>query len=316
MWQWKAFCNWIREVLLAQYVPEKDGVVVDIAPVPHGLDGGKIARCGLSRYVTLTQYPDAGRDAATCASKRGVKSTSSVSEVNLCDELLDPREYSGLSPYSFDTVLAMDPGGVVSHSFRDETSARVLMNNVAKCLRPGGIFCGILPDSSELFKLVSKMQMRESMTKSTEEGNDDDDMDGTTKAAKPYLFPPVKGELFKVQFDVGSFEKYGTVFSMRIGENECYQGALVHFPSFISVARTVGLQLVEMKNFRDVYEEHQSHYADKIAAANLKQLHHNQLEVIGLYHVIIHSLFHVHLFHCCLLLFSGMFTTFAFVKVP
>ena len=281
VWQWKAFCNWVREVLLAQYVPEKNGTILDIAPVLHGIDGGKIARCEPSRYVTLTRYPDEGRDATTCASKRGVKSTSFVSEVSLCDELLDPREYPGLSPYVFDTVLAMEPGGVVSESFRDEPSVRVLMNNVAKCLRPGGVFCGILPDSSELFKLVSKVQMRESATNANNGGGEEEDENGTS-SAKPYLFPPVKGELFRVQFDVGSFEKYGTVYTMRMGKKECIQGALVHFPSFISVARSVGLQLIELKNFRDVYEEHQEHYADRIAAANLQQLHHNQLELIGL----------------------------------
>jgi len=79
---------------------------------------------------------------------------------------------------------------------------------------------------------------------------------------------------------------------MLAGDNECIQGALVHFPSFINVARSVGLQLVEMKNFREFYEEHQEQYEDKIAAANLQQLHHSQLELIG------------------------MFSTFAFVKVP
>lgn len=266
VWQWKAFANWVREVLLAQYVPAAGGTVLDIAPVPRGVDSGKLARCGLARYVALTRYPEAAHEAAAAAARRGIASTAAVGGVALCDELLDPREHAALAPHTFDAVLALDPGGVVSAAWRDETAARVLAHNVARCLRPGGVFCGIVPDSSELFRLASKAQMRE-------------DAAGT---GAPCLLPPIRGELYRLCFSAHAFAPFGTEYVLRIGEAECVQGALVHTPSLLAVARSVGLQPLELRNFRDVYDEHHAHYADRIAAANLQQLHHSQLEVIGL----------------------------------
>ena len=288
VWQWKAFANWVREVLLAQYVPARGGAVLDIAPVPRGVDGGKLARCGLARYVALTRYPEAAQEAAACAARRGVAHTAAVGGVALADELLDPREHAALAPHTFDTVLALDPGGVVSAAFRDETAARVLVHNVARCLRVGGVFCGIVPDSSELFRLASKAQMREdaatAAAAATRGGGDTNGSGTSVAAAVPgaCLLPPIRGELYRLSFSAGAFEPFGTEYVLRIGEGECVQGALVHTPSLLAVARSVGLQPVELRNFRDVYDEHHAHYADRIAAANLQQLHHSQLEVIGL----------------------------------
>lgn len=309
VWQWKAFSNWVREVLLAQYVPERGGTVLDIAPVPRGVDSGKLARCGLARYVALTAYPEAAQEAAACAARRGVASTAAVGGVALADELLDPREHRGLAPHAFDAVLALDPGGVVSAAFRDETAARVLANNVARCLRVGGVFFGIVPDSSELFRLASKAQMREdavsaasAASAATSATGIDDDDDGQDKdnngdkeatgptVSTPCLLPPIRGELYRLSFSGSAFRPFGTEYALRIGEGECVQGALVHTPSLLAVARSVGLLPLELRNFRDVYDEHQAHYADRIAAANLQQLHHNQLEIIGLSSVSSHHL--------------------------
>eukprot|EP00854_Cymbomonas_tetramitiformis_P017746 gene17746-21140_t len=119
----------------------------------------------------------------------------------------------------------------LSIAFASEDHARRLLAGVAACLRPGGLFFGTMPDSAAIWY----------------------------KAQKSKSSPPsFKGEEFTVAFERENIEQFGTPYKIKLqgegGRDEAHY--MVHIPSFIELAREVGLQLVDMPNLVEFFEDY------------------------------------------------------------
>lgn len=125
----------------------------------------------------------------------------------------------------FDSVCCFNG---ISRSFEDSKKAKIFLMNVSDHLKTGGYFFGIVPDSSSIWSLAHKSN------------------DGLH----------VKGELFTIDFFNEDFHHFGTKYVMTLGSTERLEEYLVHFPSFIKMAKDVDLVMLDITNLLEFYEEY------------------------------------------------------------
>jgi hypothetical protein len=87
------------------------------------------------------------------------------------------------------------------------------------------------------------------------------------------------------------FEKFGTKILLKVKEEEnCKEEYLIHFPSFIKIAKENGFEIINLSNFSTVFEDYKEIYFDQLKAFNVftkekKTL--NQLDMIELFSIFI-----------------------------
>lgn len=111
------------------------------------------------------------------------------------------------------------------YCFESLPQAEVMLRNAAECLIAGGFFIGTIPDAYEIMR-------RRKLSDSNEFGN----------------------EIYKIEFEYPDEPPlFGAKYNFFLdGVVNCPE-FLVHFPTFIKLARKFGLKLVEKTRFDDFF---------------------------------------------------------------
>ncbi|XP_061358271.1 mRNA cap guanine-N7 methyltransferase 2 isoform X2 [Gastrolobium bilobum] len=134
--------------------------------------------------------------------------------------------------------------------FETEEKAQRLLHNVSSLLKPGGYFLGITPDSSTIWAKYQR-NVEAYHNKSS--------------SMKPNIVPNcIRTENYMITFEVEEekFPFFGKKYQLKFpndvsAETHC----LVHFPSFIRLAREAGLEYVEIQNLTEFYDDNRAQLA-------------------------------------------------------
>ncbi|XP_059457325.1 mRNA cap guanine-N7 methyltransferase 2 [Corylus avellana] len=162
--------------------------------------------------------------------------------------------------------------------FETEERARKLLQNVSLLLKPGGYFFGITPDSSTIWAKYQK-NVEAYHNKSS--------------SMKPNIVPNcIRSESYMITFEVEEekFPLFGKKYQLKFASDiSAETHCLVHFPSFIRLAREAGLEYVEMQNLTEFYDDNRAQFAGMLlnSGPNLVDLRGRLLprsyDVLGLY---------------------------------
>eukprot|EP01139_Manchomonas_bermudensis_P019179 Amastigsp_a676485_15.p1 type:complete len:181 gc:universal Amastigsp_a676485_15:676-134(-) len=136
----------------------------------------------------------------------------------------------------FDVVAAFN--SKLCRVWRDEAMVYQTLRNVSQMLHIGGYLIGTLPDSSMVWYRSQKNAQA--------------------------LAENFRGALYEVRFvdkdDLGVFACGFTTEFLGTGESrsEC----LVHFPTLIRIAASVGLRMVELQSFAACWDDHGRAFGD------------------------------------------------------
>jgi hypothetical protein len=142
-----------------------------------------------------------------------------------------------------------------------------LLRNVSALLMPGGYLVGQCFDSSEIYARVWKRKTTDTLSVVT------------------------KGGLMRLQFQNDRFEHIGSAYRVIIN-NQSGDGALhylIHFPTFLRLAKQFQLRMIEITNANEFYEENKRVYFDTLKRWGVLQKSHKfkflpeQKDVLSLY---------------------------------
>ncbi|GJP49165.1 hypothetical protein CLOM_g8410 [Closterium sp. NIES-68] len=126
--------------------------------------------------------------------------------------------------------------------------ASQFLSNVAALLQPGGIFFGLLPDSSTLWY----KQQRAIDAAKAAVGS------GGAGATRPVI----RSSLYSIVFENPTpFEDSKAVFDLRFAFKSAdpsslpAKSLLVHFPTLIRLAEAAGLRLIDIINLETLYND-------------------------------------------------------------
>lgn len=176
--------------------------------------------------------------------------TSDFFELDPCTE--------NLEPYLLDKANTVDVVCCMHHlqiCFESEERAKILLHNVSSLLKPGGYFIGITPDSSMIWAKYQKNV--EAAAYHNRSG-----------AMKPNIVPNcIRSESYMITFE-GEDEKFtlfGKKYQLKFASDASAEThCLVHFPSFIRLARDAGLEYVEIQNLTEFYDDNRAQLASLI----------------------------------------------------
>ncbi|XP_020413561.1 mRNA cap guanine-N7 methyltransferase 2 isoform X2 [Prunus persica] len=128
--------------------------------------------------------------------------------------------------------------------FETEERARKLLLNVSSLLKPGGYFFGITPDSSTIWAKYQKNV---------------EAYHNRSSGMKPNIVPNcIRSENYMITFEVEDekFPLFGKKYQLKFANDISPEiHCLVHFPSFIRLAREAGLEYVEIQNLTEFYDD-------------------------------------------------------------
>lgn len=162
--------------------------------------------------------------------------------------------------------------------FETEERARRLLHNVSSLLKPGGYFFGITPDSSTIW---AKYQKNVEAYHNRGSG------------MKPNIVPNcIRSDSYMITFEVEEekFPLFGKKYQLKFANDVSAEThCLVHFPSFIRLAREAGLEYVEIQNLTEFFDDNRAQLAGMImnSCPNLVdsrgRLLPRSFDVLGLY---------------------------------
>ncbi|XP_048421267.1 mRNA cap guanine-N7 methyltransferase 2-like, partial [Pyrus x bretschneideri] len=162
--------------------------------------------------------------------------------------------------------------------FQTEERARKLLLNVSSLLKPGGYFFGITPDSSTIWAKYQKNV---------------EAYHNRSGGMKPNIVPNcIRSENYTITFEVEEekFPIFGKKYQLKFANDISPESHhLVHFPSFIRLAREAGLEYVEIQNLTEFYDDNRTQFAGMImnSCSNLVdprgRLLPRSYDVLGLY---------------------------------
>ncbi|GMG99458.1 hypothetical protein Nepgr_001298 [Nepenthes gracilis] len=199
--------------------------------------------------------------------------TSEFFELDPCTESLESHLQDKC--HVADVVCCMQH---LQMCFESEEKARILLQNVSSLLKPGGYFFGITPDSSTIWAKYQK-NVEAYHNRST--------------GMKPNIVPNcIRSESYMITFEVEEekFPLFGKKYQLKFASDVSAETHfLVHFPSFIRLAREAGLEYVEIQNLTEFYDDNRAQLASLISKSgpNLVdprgRLLPRSLDVLGLY---------------------------------
>ncbi|XP_034203068.1 mRNA cap guanine-N7 methyltransferase 2 isoform X2 [Prunus dulcis] len=137
--------------------------------------------------------------------------------------------------------------------FETEERARKLLFNVSSLLKPGGYFFGITPDSSTIWAKYQKNV---------------EAYHNRSSGMKPNIVPNcIRSENYMITFEVEDekFPLFGKKYQLKFANDISPEiHCLVHFPSFIRLAREAGLEYVEIQNLTEFYDDNRAQFAGMI----------------------------------------------------
>ncbi|XP_074311256.1 mRNA cap guanine-N(7) methyltransferase 2 [Silene latifolia] len=197
--------------------------------------------------------------------------------VDPCIESLEPQ--LGEKCHTVDVVCCMQH---LQMCFESEERAMILLRNVASLLKPGGYFFGITPDSSMIWAKYQKNV---------------EACHNRSGSMKPNSMPNcIRSESYMITFEVEEekFPIFGKKYQLKFASDVSAEThCLVHFPSFIRLARQAGLEYVEIQNLTEFYDDNRAQFASLISkfGPNLVdprgRLLPRSYDVLGLYTIFV-----------------------------
>ncbi|ERN13244.1 mRNA cap guanine-N7 methyltransferase 2 isoform X1 [Amborella trichopoda] len=160
--------------------------------------------------------------------------------------------------------------------FETEERAKSLLRNVSSILKPGGFFFGITPDSSTIWSKYQK---------------NIEALHNKGINLKSMLPICIRSESYTITFEAEDekFPLFGKKYQLKFaGDVSSETHCLVHFPSFIRLAREAGLEYVEIQNLTEFYDDNRAQFAGFLSSGgNLVdprgRLLARSFDVLGLY---------------------------------
>lgn len=137
-----------------------------------------------------------------------------------------------------------------------EEKEKKLLQNVSSLLKPGGYFVGLTPDSSTIWAKYQKNV---------------EAFHNRSGGMKPNIFPNcIRSESYMITFEVEEekFPFFGKKYQLKFaGDVAAETHYLLHFPSFIRLAREAGLEYLEIQNLTDFYDDNRAQLAGLLVDA-------------------------------------------------
>ncbi|GAM16871.1 hypothetical protein SAMD00019534_000460 [Acytostelium subglobosum LB1] len=252
IWQFKAFQNWVKTILISELV-EVDGNVAELF-CGSGLDLGKWERARIGRYIGIDTIQSSLKEAEASWQQR--KCTYDAQFLNI-DTLNTNLNEQLPTDMQFDVVSCFDG---MQRAFSDMEQANTFIKNASSRLKNGGYFFGILPDSSAIWYKSQKVTSG---------------------------LPCIKSTLFNIDFGSDTFSFFGSTYNMSMKDGSSITESLVHFPTFISLCKQHGLLFIEASNLSEFYEDNKKNYDAKLKQSGVLvgkgKIEPAQMELISLY---------------------------------
>jgi mRNA (guanine-N7-)-methyltransferase len=131
----------------------------------------------------------------------------------------------------------------MEQAFHSEHSAKIFMNNVSSLLKPNGYLFGICLDTSTIWTMFQKELSRNIVSTSNR---------SALLKRSPYTL-----KLNNLNSNCDDFELFGTSYSLQIDdEKDKRSGSMIHFPSFIRIAKSAGFRVISIDNMMRFYEDY------------------------------------------------------------
>lgn len=135
----------------------------------------------------------------------------------------------------------------IESCFATEELAKKLMHNVSKCIKNGGYFFGFMMDSSTVWYKAQKALVES-------KNQDDNEI-------------VIENDMYQLVVHSSSFSKFGTQVTLSVtGEDEKNVQCLIHFPSFIRIAKEFGFDVICITNLKEFFEDNMRLYSDMLIA--------------------------------------------------
>lgn len=228
------FNNWIKSMLITEYLAKikdnmKLGDPLRVLDMCSG-KGGDLLKWQKGNISHLICTDIASVSVEQCEERYRQSSSRNshnfTAEFFACDSTLVRLREKFKDP-SMDLNL-VSCQFAFHYSFESLKQAECMLRNAAECLRPGGFFIGTMPDAFEIMK-------RQREARSDIFGN----------------------EVYQISFqcDTSDVPLFGAKYNFHLeGVVDCPE-FLVHFPTFVRLARKYGLELVEKDRFEDFYQK-------------------------------------------------------------
>jgi len=108
------------------------------------------------------------------------------------------------------------------------------------------------------------------------------------KNALENQIPYIQTLMYSAFFYSKDFSTFGTKFQLGLADGTFETDYLVHFPTLLRLAKKHGLEMIEITNFLEFFEDHNKafdHYLKKlnVLEKDKKSLNPGQAEIIGLF---------------------------------
>jgi mRNA (guanine-N(7))-methyltransferase domain len=257
VWRYR---DWVKTLLIGDLVPP--GAEVCEMLCGRGRDVGKWARAAIGGYHGVDTREDRinhargafkvkSAEVAKAAESNDVDGGSKAEgeqaaslpkspEFIVHDVFRSPMGSTWASGALVDCVCSFDGA---ARMFESVDTADSFLTNVASVLRPGGLFFGIVPDSSHLW--VSAQ--RAILSRESAAGDDDE---AEVRAVQ------VTGPLCSLRFRDGeAFDgKFGVSYKKQYAGEAAVEEFLVHFPSFTQLASQHNLRMLNITNFSQLLD--------------------------------------------------------------
>mmetsp|Transcript_7074 Transcript_7074/g.28949 ORF Transcript_7074/g.28949 Transcript_7074/m.28949 type:complete len:284 (-) Transcript_7074:11-862(-) len=233
---YRQFLDFAKEALATQALSPGDALVELCCGT--GPDAGKWERAGISKGLFLEPSTGAGgteQAKAALGEAKGrweAKSKKYAADFEIWDGTADnlPPEWLGAA----DAVTCHMR---ISEYLRDEQTAAHFFQTAAALLKPGGLLYGVMLDQAAVWTAAQKGKV---------------EVKGQGQKTRSRAFT-----LF-LESDSFEPEYFGTPFLLRAedGLGDKVAHFLGHIPSIVAVAEAAGLEMVEMVQMTEFYEDH------------------------------------------------------------
>ncbi|KAL7283075.1 hypothetical protein ACG7TL_002499 [Trametes sanguinea] len=241
----KNFNNWVKSVLITRFAHP----ALTASPIAGpGRLRGRVLDMGCGKGGDLNKWAKAnaaeyvGLDIAAVSIEQAQKRHQTSRGSRFVAEFFALDCYSHVLSDALPHKLLTRPFDVVSmqfcmhYAFESETKARIMLQNVATWLRPGGIFVGTIPNAKQLMEQLDALPPD---TQDLSWGNN----------------------VYRIRFeDRRSRPIFGHRYWFYLKDAvDDVPEYVVHWENFVQLAAEYGLYPVYKKEFHDIFEEHHEH---------------------------------------------------------
>jgi len=251
LFQFKQHEQWVKTVLISDIV-EPNWRVCELC-CGKGLDLGRWTRAKISHFVGVEPNQVNLEEAKSRWLQK--KKPFTAEFLNHDPKTDDLTEAFSLGE-PFDVIASFEG---FQNSFESEARAAQFIKNVANHLKKGGYFFGLVPDSSAIWDRAQKQ----------------------SKDSKA---------LFSMEFPSDyTFPFFGSSYRLKIEDvlHEESTEFLVHFPTLIKMCAENGLEVLEICNLLEFYEDNRRNYYDRLKELKVLLKHGKldpaQRDLIGMY---------------------------------